>query len=382
MTRETKVGLLAGMALILLIGILVSDHLSEGRKDNAAGLAQLAASAQDGLIGAHGQTPPPGPSASVPQNLEAQDRNPIPLSHEIPYTDVPAADGRVAPQERTGDLMASSVGRFPRNRIGDLTPEVDADQLEKLPDNPEGRVNLRTTRDSSWTDTFNKTPFIPARSTVEPRKQYHTVKAGENLTEIAEKYFSDGRMWTLIREQNTDKVGREGQIREGVRLVIPEKPEAEKAAEAPAIANTSRSTTTTTTTGPKTVIVKPGDTLSAIAQQQLGSSRRWEDIFEANRKELRQPEDLRVGMKLIIPAVEADAPASSNTARAAATPTSNTRATTHANAYKVRSGDTLTSIARDKMGSQDRWLDLYRANQARISDPDVLEVGLDLSIPR
>jgi len=30
MTRETKVGLLAGTALILLIGILVSDHLSVG----------------------------------------------------------------------------------------------------------------------------------------------------------------------------------------------------------------------------------------------------------------------------------------------------------------------------------------------------------------
>ena len=31
MTKETKIGLLVGMGFIILIGILVSDHLSEVR---------------------------------------------------------------------------------------------------------------------------------------------------------------------------------------------------------------------------------------------------------------------------------------------------------------------------------------------------------------
>ncbi|MDA0831960.1 MAG: LysM peptidoglycan-binding domain-containing protein [Planctomycetota bacterium] len=51
----------------------------------------------------------------------------------------------------------------------------------------------------------------------------------------------------------------------------------------------------------KTYVVQSGDTLSGIAQKQLGSSGRFEDIYEANRDLLKNPNDLRVGMKLKIP---------------------------------------------------------------------------------
>lgn len=47
--------------------------------------------------------------------------------------------------------------------------------------------------------------------------------------------------------------------------------------------------------------VQSGDTLSSISRTVYGTSGRWEEIFEANRDQLRSPNDLRVGQTLRIP---------------------------------------------------------------------------------
>jgi hypothetical protein len=56
----------------------------------------------------------------------------------------------------------------------------------------------------------------------------------------------------------------------------------------------------------KTYIVKPNDTLSSIAKEQLGAAGRWSEIFSANRDKLPGPESLRPQMVLVIPIPEDD----------------------------------------------------------------------------
>ena len=48
-------------------------------------------------------------------------------------------------------------------------------------------------------------------------------------------------------------------------------------------------------------LVQKGETLSSIAAKTLGSGARFREIFEANQDQLKDPNDLRVGMKLQIP---------------------------------------------------------------------------------
>jgi len=50
-------------------------------------------------------------------------------------------------------------------------------------------------------------------------------------------------------------------------------------------------------------VVKPGETLSGLASRYLGSVARYPEIFEANRDILETPDDLRLNMRLRIPAV-------------------------------------------------------------------------------
>jgi nucleoid-associated protein YgaU len=47
--------------------------------------------------------------------------------------------------------------------------------------------------------------------------------------------------------------------------------------------------------------VKPGDTLSAIARDQLGSANAYMKIFEANRDQLTDPDKIKPGQVLRIP---------------------------------------------------------------------------------
>ena len=56
------------------------------------------------------------------------------------------------------------------------------------------------------------------------------------------------------------------------------------------------------TAAAKTYTVKSGDTLSAIAKSQLGSAGDYMKIFEANRDQLSDPDKIKPGQVLKIPA--------------------------------------------------------------------------------
>jgi nucleoid-associated protein YgaU len=49
--------------------------------------------------------------------------------------------------------------------------------------------------------------------------------------------------------------------------------------------------------------------------------------------------------------------------------------------YTVQKGDTLHKLARRFYNDQSRWRDIWEANQARLSDPDKLQIGIKLIIP-
>lgn len=49
--------------------------------------------------------------------------------------------------------------------------------------------------------------------------------------------------------------------------------------------------------------------------------------------------------------------------------------------YKVRPGDTLSGIARDRLGNMRRWPEIWEANRNRIADPNLIDVGWELLLP-
>ncbi len=49
--------------------------------------------------------------------------------------------------------------------------------------------------------------------------------------------------------------------------------------------------------------------------------------------------------------------------------------------YVVKSGDTLSKIAKDTLGDADRWKEILEANKDKIKNPNVIQPGMELDIP-
>lgn len=111
----------------------------------------------------------------------------------------------------------------------------------------------------------------------------------------------------------------------------------------------------------RTYTVKPDDTLSGIAQEQLGDADRWPEIFVLNRASIRDPDRIFPGQILILPSGPPMQPPP--------------------RIYIVQPGDTLSGIARDELGDANRWPEIFALNGDVISNPNRITPGQVLVLP-
>jgi LysM repeat protein len=112
----------------------------------------------------------------------------------------------------------------------------------------------------------------------------HVVQAGDDLWSLAERYYADGRDWRKIATANPGVLtGGPDRLHVGWRLKIPDLDQDHPHRDA------------------RLVTVRRGDTLSSIAERELGRASRWPAIFYANRAQLQDPDELAVGMRLVLP---------------------------------------------------------------------------------
>ena len=110
----------------------------------------------------------------------------------------------------------------------------------------------------------------------------------------------------------------------------------------------------------RTYTVQSGDTLSGIAQQQLGDASRWPEIFLLNRG-VRHPDRISPGQVLTLPADTPTQPP--------------------ARLYIVRRGDTLSGIAQRELGDASRWPEIFERNREVLSNPDRIYPNQVLILP-
>ena len=53
-----------------------------------------------------------------------------------------------------------------------------------------------------------------------------------------------------------------------------------------------------------------------------------------------------------------------------------------ARTYTVKSGDSLSAIAKREYGDAGAWRRIYEANRDKIDDPDMIHPGQELTIPK
>jgi LysM repeat protein len=157
--------------------------------------------------------------------------------------------------------------------------------------------------------------------------------------------------------------------------------------------------------GGVTYVVKEGDSFWTISQAHYGTPRFFRAIEQYNAARLPPSGSLRAGMKILLPdkatLQRADSPAPATRTDSAvkaaagasdASPTRRTPAKTEkkpatqeqtvpAGMYRVKSSDTLSTIAQRELGSASRWRELYELNRQQIDNPDRLRAGTLLRLP-
>ena len=126
---------------------------------------------------------------------------------------------------------------------------------------------------------------------------------------------------------------------------------------------------------PTTHTVSEGENLWRIAEQYYLSGYNWVDIVEAN--DLANPNQLAVGQELTIPDVESKMITVSELPETGAD-----RFEISGDSYTVEEGDSLSKIALRAYGDMFSWPRIWQANRGQISNPNIIEPGMTLEIPR
>jgi nucleoid-associated protein YgaU len=300
MTRETKIGLLVGLMFIIVIGVLLSDHLTSATRPDMANLAGAGQTAFRGL-----QTPGGG-------NVH--------LSTELTPPDIAPSATVLAPGEapRPADAGSASVTVGARPGVSPLevtetairTPFPDAASTLTLdPSTPRpgasGNPISPVPAPGPAPDTGSlRTVGVPAPVPVPaPANREYKAVAGDTLSKIASRVYGRNTKETrdLIQNANASLKSAPDRIVVGKVYVIPSLPET--AAPAPAAAPAAASATEPApAAAPRYYVVKPNDNLWRIATQQCGDARAVDAIVKANSDVLKsKTQQLKVGMKLRLP---------------------------------------------------------------------------------
>jgi nucleoid-associated protein YgaU len=139
-------------------------------------------------------------------------------------------------------------------------------------------------------------PAPVAKTAAAPRSDTYTVKEGDSIASIWRTVSGSERGWEKLLAANPGvdpsrlKIGQVLKVPDHAASAASET----RVASAPAPSRAGGS--------PGSYTVQSGDTLSRIAGKTLGDSKRWKEIYEANRDSLgNDPGALEVGQVLRIP---------------------------------------------------------------------------------
>ena len=185
-------------------------------------------------------------------------------------------------------------------------------------------------------------PFVAAREDEvdqadeadDPDLVRHVVRKGETWWSIAEDYFGHGDDYPVLKAANRGRRMPNGSVYDGISNIIPANW---------VIMVRQPSRRVEMVDGERFYTTEPGDSLEGISARLLGDPARWAEVLALNRgartpdgRVLEHPNQLPVGLRLHLPARNAEAPMPSADPAVAQD--------SHDLLYFVQPGDTVSAI--------------------------------------
>ena len=320
MTRETKIGLLVGLAFIIVIGILLSDHLTSTTEPQQATLAGAGNNVRQAI------TTPGGAGPGAPVTVIAP-----PISPGQPV----ATQNELMPQAPAVKIVhigGPSVETSARQAV-QVNTETPAETIAKSnTEQSEQPGQLKSKSDSSEIDPAlakaaaeNGETLVAVNTKTRPAVgTSYTAQPGDSVSKIVSHLLGSSNKANIAAfvKANPSLQGDPENLQAGRTYKIPATatdPSATSAGASPdapanaplAIASNAdaddaikTATVAKSSSDPVyTYTVKPGDNLTKIARDQLGDMHAVASIQELNNDKLKgnKHDMVYVGMKLKLP---------------------------------------------------------------------------------
>jgi nucleoid-associated protein YgaU len=344
MTRETKIGLLVGLAFIIVIGILLSDHMTSTTQPQQAKLDEAASNVRESVSAPASANPQPTPVTNVrkispanPVLTQAELRapvqqqqagvtqvqvggpaaqqagSPIAIRQDTPITPQTPQAPQPQGQQREPIVAEGNAG----NDLANSTLEQFASHIGEpiVPANGGNNSNHATPQTNKPADATN-TAGAPAGG-----KEYVAL-AGDSLSRIASKLMgsnSKANREAIVKanpslQKNPDVIieGRKYIIPAAVKVASAGATESKPGSATPASGGTAKAVPVTALVDPlpgtspaagggEWYVVKENDNLWKIAADQLGSGNAWQTIRDMNKDVLKGGDTVQVNMRLRLP---------------------------------------------------------------------------------
>ena len=335
MTRETKIGLLVGLAFINLFGIILSEK-GTGRSDQFATPNPPAPLVE--LVPPTFTPASPVVEKSAPEEIVASKvtmTDPEVKITENVKIETPGPSLMIIKQGQTKEPQQPTAQQEISPKFKQMLPPTPTRALSRIPAStmPAEQLSAPEAQTDSPVEvavlTENPTPISAQAQANET--QEHIVIAGETIASICRKYYP-GQAYSMVDVVlKINNIDNPQKLQVGQSLKLPSLPQQVATGESIKPDNAKSGLASSKLLVPaedativgminpnktqinvavapkiesKTYTVQDKDTLTKIAKRFYGSEKAWTKIYEMNKQVLKNPHSIKSGTSLKLPAVE------------------------------------------------------------------------------
>lgn len=288
MRRDTQIGVILGMVILVIIGVFLSTRSSFKEADMPVLVL-------------------PEESVSVVEEIDIFDLAQEPRSESLEQ-EMPAEEPVIAEELTIDDSGEEPLkyGTLLEGKWKGIVPELKDKEEELFPIQQtekelEGEADVFKDEGSLAQAVDEPREVMDAVSGDTTTETVHTVRSNESLAVLSKKYYGDKAKWRVIFEANRDKMSNPDVLYVGLKLKIPSLSAVPQESGSDIRKKRFVQRTNHEALETRTYKIRRGDTLHSIAAEFYQDGSLWWKIYEANEDTIEDKNVLIIGRTLAIP---------------------------------------------------------------------------------